>query len=69
MSSAMNHAKRSHRSYHKTMSAMKGERRTSYVRDTNRLGGRGAPYIQRLRAFARRLAEYRERRKETTEED
>jgi len=64
MSSAINHAKRSHRSYARRMSAMSGSGRRTMIFEANKFGGRGAPYISRLQAFHRMIAERRQRKAE-----
>ena len=64
MSSAANHRVRSHRSYARRMSAMSGSGRRTILHEQSKFGGRGAPYISRLQAFHRMIAERRQRKAE-----
>lgn len=59
MSSAMNHAMRSHRSYAKHKSAMNGQQRTAYIKDLGRMGGGTTPLINRLSALRQKVLEHR----------
>lgn len=68
MSSAANHRARSHRSHGRRMSAMSGSGRRAILHETNKLGGMGAPLIDRLQAFHRMIAEKRRRGMEELEE-
>ena len=58
MSSAANHAERSHRSHAAHRSAMSGMARRNLIRNTADRSGTGS-LISRLRAFTRRISEAR----------
>lgn len=68
MSSAANHRARSHQSHHRRMSAMSGAGRRSVLYNANKYGGRGSPFIARLRALRRWVNEQRRKRSEAAAE-